>query len=365
MSGDEKKDNSIEEQVARISGNFESDILRLIKTQSMIKSSSGIIGEEIQYLDSKIKQIQDKLDDLNLRTSELNDFLQVSLQDKGLSSNHVGLYLNDFISSLTKENNEINTIKQDLADRLKNGSESLNSLHKFYVAELEAFQQEVDSGLTSIREEINGKINEEINTQLVEDTHEEVEEVIEETEEEPLEQTDNKEGYYAADSTAQTEEQESDDKFLYIAMGFLLLCAIGFFGYYLKYIKLNTNGENAVVIEPYIQNDQNEIKTELNRGEEKPKSNSPSKNVKPASPDVYFLSEKGTLNPAVTSADFNHKIVVKRANVRIGPGKSYGIVSVLKNGTSVAMLDENQGIWTKIMMLDGSEGWVAKKLITK
>ena len=48
MNGDGKKDSSIEKQVARISGNFESDILRLIKTQSMIKSSSGIIGEEIK-----------------------------------------------------------------------------------------------------------------------------------------------------------------------------------------------------------------------------------------------------------------------------------------------------------------------------
>jgi len=128
MSADNKTDNSIEEQVARISGNFESDILRLIKTQSMIKTSSGIISEEIKYLGSKTKQIQDKLDELNLKTSELSDFLQVSFQDKDLSSTHVGLYLNEFISSIAKENNEINSIKQELADRLKKGSENLNSL---------------------------------------------------------------------------------------------------------------------------------------------------------------------------------------------------------------------------------------------
>ena len=83
MSGDNKTDNSIEEQVSRISGNFESDILRLIKTQSMIKTSSGIIDEEIQYLGSKTKQIQDKLDELNLKASELSDFLQVSFHVSG------------------------------------------------------------------------------------------------------------------------------------------------------------------------------------------------------------------------------------------------------------------------------------------
>ena len=375
MSADNKTDNSIEEQVARISGNFESDILRLIKTQSMIKTSSGIISEEIQYLGSKTKQIQDKLDELNLKTSELSDFLQVSFQDKDLSSTHVGLYLNEFISSVAKENNEINSIKQELADRLKNGSENLNSLHKFYIAELEAFQQEVDSGLTNIREEIKEKMDEELNLALVEDIHEEVEE-------EPLEQIETEEEYYQkmfANNNAQNGEQESEDKFLYIALGFLLLCAVGFLGYYFKYIRFNTPGEMVVLEELYNRDPQKENQTEQinintdnapipeveNKGTESLKSVSQSMNVKPSESEEYILSERGTSSPSVFKADFNHTVVVKRANVRNGPGKNYSIVSVLSNGSSVALLDENLGIWTKIKLRDGREGWVAKRLISK
>jgi hypothetical protein len=382
MSGNNKKDNSIEEQVARISGNFESDILRLIKTQSMIKTSSGIIGEEIKYLGSKTKLIQDKLDELNVKTSELNDFLQVSFQDKDISTTHVGLYLNEFISSITKENNEINSIKQELADRLKNGSEKLNFLHKFYIAELEAFQQEVDSGLSNIREEIKEKMDEELNLALVEDIDEEVEEINEEVEEEPLEQIENEEEYYLkmfASNNAQNGEQELEDKFLYIALGFLLLCAVGFLGYYFKYIRLNTPGEMVVLEELYNQDSQKEIEAELlnnntdndaipeveNKGTKSRQPVSQSMNVKPSELEEYILSESGTSNPSVFKADFNHTVVVKRANVRNGPGKNYGIVSVLSNGTSVALLDENMGIWTKIKLLDGREGWVAKRLITK
>ncbi len=375
MSTDNKTDNSIEEQVARISGNFESDILRLIKTRSMIKTSSGIIGEEIKYLGSKTKQIQDKLDELNLKTSELSDFLQVSFQDKDLSSTHVGLYLNEFISSVAKENNEINSIKQELADRLKNGSENLNSLHKFYVAELEAFQQEVDSGLTNIRGEIKEKMDEELNLALVEDIHEEVVE-------EPLEQIENEEEYYQkifAGNNAQNGEQESEDKFLYIALGFLLLCAVGFLGYYFKYIRSNTPGEMVVLEELYNRDPQKENRTEQinvntdnapipeveNKGTESLKSVSKSMNVKPSESEEYILSERGTSSPSVFKADFNHTVVVKRANVRNGPGKNYSIVSVLSNGSSVALLDENLGIWTKIKLRDGREGWVAKRLISK
>ena len=375
MSADNKTDNSIEEQVARISGNFESDILRLIKAQSMIKTSSGIIGEEIQYLGSKTKQIQDKLDELNLKASELSDFLQVSFQDKDLSSTHVGIYLNEFISSVAKENNEINSIKQELADRLKNGSENLNSLHKFYIAELEAFQQEVDSGLTNIREEIKEKMDEELNLALVEDIHEEVEE-------EPLEQIETEEEYYQkifAGNNAQNGEQESEDKFLYIALGFLLLCAVGFMGYYFKYIRFNTPGEMVVLEELYNRDPQKENQTEQinvntdnapipgveNKGTESLKSVSQSMNVKPSESEEYMLSENGTSNPKVIEADFNHTVVVKRANVRNGPGKNYIIVSVLSNGSRVALLDENLGIWTKIKLRDGREGWVAKRLISK
>jgi len=375
MSADNKTDNSIEEQVARISGNFESDILRLIKTQSMIKTSSGIISEEIQYLGSKTKQIQDKLDELNLKTSELSDFLQVSFQDKDLSSTHVGLYLNEFISSIAKENNEINSIKQELADRLKKGSENLNSLHKFYIAELEAFQQEVDSGLTNIREEIKEKMVEELNLALVEDINEEVEG-------EQLEQIENEEEYYQkmfAGNNAQNGEQESEDKFLYIALGFLLLCAVGFLGYYFKYIRSNTPGEMVVLEELYNRDPQKENQTEQinvntdnapipeveNKGTESLKSVSQSMNVKPSESEEYMLSESGTSNPKLIEGDFNHTVVVKRANIRHGPGKNYSIVSVLSNGSRVALLDENLGIWTKIKLRDGREGWVAKRLISK
>ena len=381
MSEENIKENSIEEQIARISGNFESDILRLIKTQSMIKTSGGIIDEEIKYLDSKTQLIQDRLNDLNLKTSELSDFLQVSFQDKDLSTTQVGLYLNEFISSIAKENSEINSLKQELSDRLKNGSDKLNSLHQFYIAELEAFQQEVDSGLTNIREDIKEKIDEELNPPVVEEIVEETEENTVEVEE-PAEQIEDdqiedEEEYYQkmfASSNAQNGKQESDDKFLYIALAFLLLCAVGFLGYYFKYIRPNTAGEMVILEELYEK--ENQADQLMNSSDEPGQTvendsiedtNSVSLPVEndPAESKEYLLSEAGTSNIQNVDEDFNHKVLVKRANVRKGPGRNYGVVSVVTYGTQVAMLDENSGIWTKIRMQDGKEGWVAKKLLSK
>ena len=114
-----------------------------------------------------------------------------------------------------------------------------------------------------------------------------------------------------------------------------------------------------------MKNNQNEVKTELNKVSEKPDPVSQPTNIKTINPKQYLLSERGTLNRDLFNGDFNHKIIVKRANIRNGPGKSYGIVSVLNYGTSIALLNESQGIWTKIKLPDGREGWVAKKLITK
>lgn len=374
MSEDNKKENSIEEQIARISGNFESDILRLIKTQSMIKTSGGIIDEEIKYLDSKTQQIQDRLNNLNLKTSELSDFLQVSFQDKDISTTQVGLYLNEFIASVSKEKSEVSSLKQELSDRLNKGSDKLNSLHQFYIAELEAFQQEVDSGLTTIREDIKVKIDEELNPPVEEvpEIKEEPEEQAVETED-PSEQADNtqienEEEYYQkmfASSNAQNGKQDSDDKFLYIALAFLLLCAVGFLGYYFKYIRPNTTGEMVILEDLY--EDENQAGQIINNKDGQGNSNTESLPVgnEPAEPKEYLLNETGTASVTNINNDFNHEVIVKRANVRKGPGRNYGVVSVATFGTMVAMLDENSGIWTKIRMQDGKEGWVAKKLLSK
>jgi len=378
MSEDNKTDNSIEEQVVRISNNFESDILRLIKTQSMIKTSGSIIDEEIEYLNSKTNQVKEKLNELNLKTNELSDLLQVSFQDKDLSSTHVGLYLNEFISSISKEGTEIDSLKQELTDRLKNGSDKLNSLQQFYIAELEAFQQEVDSGLTNIQEDIKEKMKEELEPEPEPEPEEIPSSKTEDTETaETVEQSiENEEEYYQqmfASSNAQNGGESTDDKFLYIALGFLLLCAAGFLGYYFKYIRPNTGGEMVILEELYKDKPSQVNETGLNT--EVPPTDKENTNVlnsdslpiedKITDSGEYVLVEKGTVSNTTVQGNFDYKVQVKRANVRSGPGRSYGVVTVATYGTDVAMLDENSGIWTKIRLQDGKEGWVAKKLLSK
>ena len=378
MSDEEKKDSSIEEQVVRISNNFESDILRLIKTQSMIKTSGGIINEEVEYLNSTAGLLNEKLSELNTKTNELSDLLQVSFQDKDLSQTHVGLYINEFIDSIAKERSEIDSLKQQLSARIKGGSEKLNSLQQFYIAELEAFQQEVDSGLTTIHEDIKTRMQEELEPAPQPEPEQEPTppSTAEESEpeqgpepaiEEPIE---NEEEYYQkmfASSNNQNGEQDSGDKFLYIALGFLLLCAVGFLGYYFKYIKPNTGGEMVMLEELYKEEPQDAPfeaeKNEPQQNNENSDSLAVEKNS--SDPGEYIISEGGTPADLNSGSEFNYLVRVKRANMRNGPGRNYGVVSVVTYGTRVALLNEQSGIWTKIRLADGNEGWVAKKLLSK
>ena len=81
-------------------------------------------------------------------------------------------------------------------------------------------------------------------------------------------------------------------------------------------------------------------------------------------PEEYILSAKGVEKVNKIKDEFNSKVLVKRANVRTGPGKRYDVIAVITYGTPVAKLDEESGIWIKIRLEDGKEGWVAKRLLS-
>ena len=163
-------------------------------------------------------------------------------------------------------------------------------------------------------------------------------------------------------SNAQESEGDSDDIFLYIAIGFLVLCSVGFMGYYLKYIQPNSTGEMVVIEDLYEKETQNGKQTySVNENQNDSYFKSKEENV-PADKGVksdllpgntdekgnsadYILSDSISAEPINKNIEFDSKILVKRANVRKGPGKSNEVVAVVTYGTRVAMLDEQSGIW--------------------
>jgi hypothetical protein len=58
------------------------------------------------------------------------------------------------------------------------------------------------------------------------------------------------------------------------------------------------------------------------------------------------------------------EIVLPFVNLRQGPSMDSKIISVLKKGTKLTVLEEKVG-WLRVRLGDGTEGWVAKAMTTE
>jgi len=58
------------------------------------------------------------------------------------------------------------------------------------------------------------------------------------------------------------------------------------------------------------------------------------------------------------------EIVLASVNLREGPGMNFKIISVLKKGTKLTVLEEKAG-WLRVRLEDGKEGWVGKAMTSE
>ena len=459
MSDNKKVVSSIEEQIARISNNFESDVLRLIKTQSMIKSSEEIINDEVQFLKTNIELIGSKIDEISIKTSEINELLQLSAEYKEHSSAHIERNLNDYLNTLTVHNNELNTLKNNLEERLSTGTESLKSLQKYYIAELKAFQEEVDSNLGIFKDQLKESIDSQANNNNHKNETVELETVVDQStknngsnEPETLEKPEQKEvpsepikaseptrkkeqGYkyngeperlkgeferykesFSKQKTrdpytkkAGTEDlyhqkmfsssiprrsrTKSADLRKYVVISILIvwvLAVCGFYFYFLKKDEIKSANSSefqnrAFYNEEFSNNDY--MASNNGFGEDtsesaliSPLENNYDGNVEPtlennnvnevfedySLPDSDIeeteLPEKEEI---ATLPVYDYSVIVKKANIRMGPGKNYSIINTLSFGQQLQSLNETKGVWIKIKSEDGDIGWIGKRLILK
>ncbi|MGQ9777899.1 MAG: CsgG/HfaB family protein [Thermodesulfobacteriota bacterium] len=75
--------------------------------------------------------------------------------------------------------------------------------------------------------------------------------------------------------------------------------------------------------------------------------------------------EKPTPTVAPTISELPSQItVIVAANIRSGPGTSYGIVGSVKKGEILSVLGE-EGDWYNVELPDGKTGWIHKKLTSR
>ncbi|MGI9533789.1 MAG: SH3 domain-containing protein [Thermodesulfobacteriota bacterium] len=486
MSNDKKLVSSIDEQIARISNNFESDVLRLIKTQSMIKSSEEIINDEVEFLKTNIDLIGSKLDEIGIKTSEINEIIHLYSEKSNHSNAHFDRYLNEYLDLLTAHSNELKNLKSHLSERLSHGSASLQSLQKYYIAELKAFEHEVDSNLDNFK----AQLKESLDTELPNNNHKnesdessdtkefsaykgkEIETVdletvdLETVEELPVNnngsnekesnktvenkpvtdvhdvesKTNNTKKEKQTDYKYKTEQERLENEFKsykesfgkkqttktkirkepkgdvdfekmfsssvvnkerslstdfrkYILGAILIVWVIAVLGFYLYFLKKdevkNTdsvnsinqtiinedynnnefmasnkvtgdNADNSTLIRPSDNNVEGSIVSSIDESDTTEKVEDILETV-PGIEDEELSPKK----EVATQPEYDYSVIVKKANIRKGPGKSYGIVNTLIFGKQVQILNDDKGIWVKIKSEDGDVGWIGKRLILK
>jgi len=66
--------------------------------------------------------------------------------------------------------------------------------------------------------------------------------------------------------------------------------------------------------------------------------------------------------PAILFAETRYVSEVREITLRTGPGAEYKIISMVKSGTSMTVLEDSDE-WTQVQLADGKEGWVLAQFL--
>lgn len=364
---DTNKDELIEEKLQRISSDFELDVLRLIKTQSMLSLSKQVIDGEFRSVKSKSDLIQNKLNELSIRIESLKKMYDEPVGARNLSQGSRSIYFDELSKIIDDYFEGFTNLQNDLNEGSVKASERLDSLHYFYKSELQAYKEQIDSRLEGIRNDFLGKLNDmETASEFAVDTLEARREKSSE-----LFSSNNQETGFVKEKTTQ---EISDDNFLKFGIAGLILASLMMFSalYMIDFrgvkslIGSITQTNNSV---KHNQDNEQDINQEKKLSKPINKSDERIVNKENALIDVDsdININNNSLNSDLIVKKFpaDLKVKINRANFRNGPGKRYNVIGVLTKGEKVLSLNKDKGIWTKIKTRDGVEGWVAEKLLER
>ena len=383
---DLKKDELIEEELKKISSNFELDILRLIKTQSMLSLSQQVVDTEFKTLTSKSELIQNKLDELSTKVDGLRMMMGESDSSINAGFEEKSKYFDELKKIIDDNLKEIADIRSHLNTASLKANEKIDSLQLFYKSELEAYKEQIDLRLGSVKGEFSSKLeNIETNSQIAETKDE---------------KSDFVSSVGINDDSINNEinnNDAKDDNYLKLWIAGLILGSLILFSalYIMDFrgIKSLVNSlshKNDSLVSDIDQNkfedentvnssvdkepsalEKNEIiKNNLNETEiediDKELLNKDSSSIQSDSKNLD--SDKSNSANDLKEKDIfvgNSIITTNRANYREGPGKEFNVIGVLAKGDEVLSLEETKGIWIKIKTKEGTQGWVALKFLKK
>ncbi len=79
---------------------------------------------------------------------------------------------------------------------------------------------------------------------------------------------------------------------------------------------------------------------------------------------LFFLAALPLLSTETAQAETRYIIPSSEIAIRTGQGTEYKIIAVVKDGTSVELLEEDDS-YAKVRLPDGKEGWIIKRFLSE
>jgi hypothetical protein len=162
MKGDNKK-NLAQENLKRISANFELELLRLIRTLNFISQSKELYKDQIDYFQSMIDKYKLGLKEFTIKLLEAErETHDTRTSGQGDSPYSAPAGSAQISAPLIKVIDELRDYLDEIGNEIENSKTSyikkLDSVHSLYNLELGASQKELDSKLQRLQKEMAGLV---------------------------------------------------------------------------------------------------------------------------------------------------------------------------------------------------------------
>lgn len=162
MKGDNQKD-LVQENLKRISANFELELLRLIRTLNFISQSKELYKDQIDYFQSMIDKYKLGLKDFTIKLLEAErETHETRPSGQGDSPYSTPTESAQISAPLIKVIDELRDYLDEIGNEIESSKTSyfnkLDSVHSLYNLELGASQKELDSKLQRLQKEMAGLV---------------------------------------------------------------------------------------------------------------------------------------------------------------------------------------------------------------
>jgi hypothetical protein len=362
MDDKEKIGDLINETLSRLSSDFELDLIRLLKTVSLLTQSKEILQRNFEHLDLKSTNFQTNLGTFTISLLELEN----KINEKSISTvekspalyQDFHIYIND-IKLLIKE---YISYAKELNDVLKNKSRddfnNLEVIKNLYELELRIAQTELDSRLKNLESCISETISK-----------------VSDSDSKTIKLPSNLSSLTQENQTVAAASINSKRDTLTNSQIIILSSVSIFFGFIIGialFYLLTQKDLSSKFISSDIQNISpmsSAKKSNISKESTKEKKDVTQKVSAEASikhNQEKYLTENDQEIRKTSKIEYQKKFLTitgPGANIRNGPGINYSVLAIAKGGEILENLHEKHGIWIKVKQYDGTEGWVSKKLV--